>query len=104
MENRPYVEVNRAMSEPFMVGLFPIGLIGPVILCLFFSYVLTQILWSMFFDPPSYIWTTAIFFWSSATYYVVVGDEPWRIKNQISWVPTYRRGMYAVTPFLKKEE
>jgi hypothetical protein len=104
MENRPYVEVNRAMSEPFMLGIFPIGLVGPIVLCLFLSYLITQALWSMFFQPPSYFWTVGAFFWLSATYYVVVGDEPWRIKNQISWMPTYRRGLYAVKPLLNHHD
>lgn len=101
MENHPYVEVNKAMSEPFMVGLLPVGLIGPVVLCLFISYLLTQLLWAVLFDAPSYFWTIGLFFWLSVTYYTVVGDQPWRIKNQLAWIPRYRRGLYAVKPLLE---
>ena len=104
MDNHhPYVEVNRAMSEPFMVGLLPVGLIGPVVLCLLLAYLLTQMLWAMLFSPPSYFWTIGVFFWLSITYYAVVGDQPWRVKNQIAWIPKYRRGLYAVTPLLEDD-
>lgn len=101
MDNQPYIEVNRALSQPFMVGLLPAGLIGPVILCLFLSYLLTQTLWAILFAPPSYFWTMGLFFWLTATYYAVVGNQPWRVKNQIAYIPRYRRGMYTVAPLLK---
>ena len=75
-------------------------LIGPVSLCFFFSYILTQMVWATFFDQPSFFWTIGLFFWMATTYYVVVGDEPWRIKNQLSYMPRYKRGMYAAKSLL----
>ena len=100
MNHQPYVQVNQALSQPFSIGLFPIMLVGPVVLCLFFSYMLTQFLWAALFGKPSFIWTIGLFFWMATTYYVVVGDQPWRTKNQISYIPQYKRGMYPVTPLL----
>lgn len=102
MNYQPYVQVNTALSQPFSIGLFPIMLIGPFVLCLFFAYLTTQLFWAALFGRPSFIWTIGVFFWLATTYYVVVGDQPWRIKNQISYIPRYRRGMYPAKSLLNE--
>jgi hypothetical protein len=88
--------VNQSLGQQPSLGPIPANLLMPSMVILCTAYVVSQTLLNL-----DFAWFLLLSVWLLCTWWIVVGEQPWKFTNKFIPVPDWQRGYAQYTPYLQ---
>jgi hypothetical protein len=96
--SRLFRPVNQSLGQQPSLGPIPANLVAPsAVILLLFYFLLVVVL------RLTFAWFLLVSVWGIATWWVVVGEKPWKFTHKFVAVPDWTRGHVLYTPCLPQE-
>jgi hypothetical protein len=93
-ESKQFRPVNQSLGQQPSLGPIPANLLMPSMVILLTVYGVSQTLLHL-----DFAWFLLLSVWLLCTWWIVVGEQPWRFTNKFIPVPDWDRGYVQYTPY-----
>jgi hypothetical protein len=90
--------VNQSLGQQPSLGPIPANLLMPATVILCIAYLVSQTLLHL-----DFAWFLLLSVWLLCTWWIVVGERPWKFTNKFKPVPDWQRGYVQYTPYSQED-